>query len=103
MLVFTLKHRNLICNAKKCSETKPRRIQGLSSISFYKSTDFNSRPLILTSKYNFVETPRKFIIAKLSVRKLGASSDIRTEDPSLLIKSFAIVNLRGVHTKLHLT
>ena len=25
-------------------------------------------------KYNFVETPRKFIIAELSVRKLGSSS-----------------------------
>ena len=25
-------------------------------------------------KYNFVETPRKFIIAKLSIRKLGSSS-----------------------------
>ena len=24
-------------------------------------------------KYNFVETPRKFIIAKLSIRKLGSS------------------------------
>ena len=25
-------------------------------------------------KYNFVETPRKFIIAKLSIRKFGSSS-----------------------------
>ena len=25
-------------------------------------------------KYNFVEIPRKFIIAKLSIRKLGSSS-----------------------------
>ena len=25
-------------------------------------------------KYNFVETPRKFIIAELSIRKLGSSS-----------------------------
>ena len=25
-------------------------------------------------KYNFVETPRKFIIAKRSIRKLGSSS-----------------------------
>ena len=25
-------------------------------------------------KYNFVETPRKFITAKLSIRKLGSSS-----------------------------
>ena len=29
-------------------------------------------PVLL--KYNFVETPRKFIIAKLSIRKLGFSS-----------------------------
>ena len=26
------------------------------------------------SKYDFVETPRKFIISKLSIRKLGSSS-----------------------------
>ena len=25
-------------------------------------------------KYNFVETPRKFIMAELSIRKLGSSS-----------------------------
>ena len=37
-------------------------------------------------KYNFVETPCKFII--------------RThEDPGFWIKSFAIINLRGVSTK----
>ena len=30
--------------------------------------------LFYTLKYNFVETPRKFIIAKLSIRKLGSSS-----------------------------
>ena len=40
---------------------------------------------------NFVETPRKFIIAELS---------IRNEDPSLPIESSAIINLRGVSTKL---
>ena len=38
-------------------------------------------------KYNFVETQRKFIIAKLS---------IRDEDPSLRIEGSAIINLRGV-------
>ena len=35
-------------------------------------------------KYNFVETPRQFIIAKPSKRKL------------LRIQSFAMINLRGV-------
>ena len=46
------------------------------------------------SKYNFVATPRKFIISKLIV-----STD---EDPSLRIEIFAIVNLRDVATKLYL-
>ena len=58
---------------------------------------------------SFVETPRKFIIAKLSIRKLGSSSVLiilngiisTDEDPSLRIESFAIINLRGVSTKLN--
>ena len=79
---------------------------------------------------SFVETPRKFIIAELSICKLGSSSVliirlfeftrpsqvrmykkgrvnsnsriIRTdEDPSLRIESSAIINLRGVSTKLN--
>jgi hypothetical protein len=37
----------------------------------------------------FVETPRKFITAKL------ISTD---EDPGLRIESFAVINLRGVST-----
>ena len=41
-------------------------------------------------KYNFVETLCKFFIAKLS-----------DEDPSLRIESFAIINFRGVSTKLY--
>ena len=52
-------------------------------------------------KYNFLETPRKFSIAKLSIRKLGFSSVSTDEDPSLRIESFAIINLRGVSTKLY--
>ena len=57
-----------------------------------------------------METPRKFIIAELSIRKLGSSSvliiiqyDIIStdEDPSLRIESSAIINLRGVSTKLN--
>jgi hypothetical protein len=41
-----------------------------------------------------VETPRKFITAKLSIRK-PESSD---EDLGLRIESFAVINLRGVST-----
>jgi hypothetical protein len=39
----------------------------------------------------FVETPRKFITAKLSIRKPGSSS-------VLIIENFAVINLRGVST-----
>ena len=47
-----------------------------------------------------METPRKSIIAALSIRKLGSSIIISTdEDPSLRIESSAIINLRGVSTK----
>ena len=58
--------------------------------------------------FSFVETPRKFIIAELSIRKLGSSSVLKIiriistdEGPSLRIESFAIINLRGVSTKLN--
>ena len=62
---------------------------------------------------SFVEIPRKFIIAELSIRKLGSSSVLiiltgnntgiisTDEDPSLRIESSAIINLRGVSTKLN--
>ena len=65
---------------------------------------------------SFVETPRTFIIAELSIRKLGSSSVLvilifisannnsiisTDEDPSLRIESSAIINLRGVSTKLN--
>ena len=60
---------------------------------------------------SFVETPRKFIIAELSIRKLGSSSVLiilvlsaiisTDEDPSLRIESSAMINLRGVSTKLN--
>ena len=60
----------------------------------------------------FVETPRKFITAKLSIRKSGSSSVLiicicilllayyisTDEDPGLRIESFAVINLRGVST-----
>ena len=58
-----------------------------------------------------MEKPRKFIIAKLSIRKLGSLSVLiilytcsiisTDEDPSLQIESSAIINLRGVSTKLN--
>ena len=49
--------------------------------------------------------PRKITIAKLSIRKLGSLSYIVSidEDLSLRIESFAIINLRGVSTKLNYT
>ena len=58
-----------------------------------------------------METPRKFIIAELAIRKLGSlsvliiliNSIISTdEDPSLRIESSAVINLRGVSTKLNM-
>ena len=63
----------------------------------------NKKKIYLLS---FVETPRKFIIAELSIRKLGSSSVLiiiisTDEDPSLRIESSAIINLRGVSTKLN--
>jgi hypothetical protein len=48
-----------------------------------------------------VETPRKFITAKLLIRKPGSSSVhiISTdEDPGLRIESFAVINVCGVST-----
>jgi hypothetical protein len=45
-----------------------------------------------------VETPRKFITAKLSIRMPGCTSVLRYVDPGLRIESFAVINLRGVST-----
>ena len=54
-----------------------------------------------------METPRKFITAKLWIRKPGSSSVLiicvshiisTDEDPGLRIQSFAVINLRGVST-----
>jgi hypothetical protein len=57
-----------------------------------------------------VETPRKLITAKLSIRKPGSSSVLiisannsshiisTDENPGLRIESFAVINLRGVST-----
>ena len=49
--------------------------------------------------FSFGETPRKFIIAELSYYCRGTIST--DEDPSLRIESSAIINLRGVSTKLN--
>ena len=68
--------------------------------------------VIFKLKCNFVETPCKFIIAELSIRKHGSSSVLiisssvliiisTDEDLSLRIESSAIINLRGVSTKLY--
>ena len=60
---------------------------------------------------SFVETPRKFIIAELSIRKLGSSSVLiillyiivllALMKIQVRIESSAIINLRGVSTKLN--
>ena len=77
--------------------------QQIKNICYNKSG--YSRQACYKLKYNFVETKRKFIIAELSIRKLGCSSVLiitcTDEDPSLRIESSAIINLRGVSTKLY--
>ena len=53
--------------------------------------------------YNFVETPHKFIITKLSIHELGSLSVLiisSGEGPSLWNKSFSIINLHSVSTKI---
>ena len=50
--------------------------------------------------FSFVETPLKFIIAELSIRKLGSSS-VLIIYKKLYIESSAIINLHGVSTKLN--
>ena len=50
----------------------PQRIKEiLSSLGVHNPTVIETNPTYLLS---FVETPRKFIIAELSIRKLGSSS-----------------------------
>ena len=51
--------------------------------------------------FSFVETPGKSIIAKLCKAFFIISSISTDEDPSLRIESFAMMNLRGVSTKLN--
>ena len=48
--------------------------------------------------FSSVETPRKFIMEGLSMRKLESKLIISTdENPSLRIESSEIINLRGFH------
>ena len=46
---------------------------------------------VVNNKNVFAETPRKFIIAKLSVRMLGSASALIIMHPSLRIKRFAVM------------
>ena len=68
-----------------------------------KNPPWKKRDILLwLHEFSFVVTRRKFIIAKLSIRKLGSSSVLiiaiihsiisTDEDPSLRIESFAILN-----------
>ena len=50
--------------------------------------------------FSFVETPRKFITAELSVGKLGSSSMLM-KIRAYGSKALPIINLRGVSTKLN--
>ena len=57
---------------------------------------------VIKLKYNFVETPRKFIIAKLLTR-LSSNLYLRIiistdEDASLRIESFAIISFHKLYT-----
>ena len=74
------------------------------SISIMMIQILHNNKLIII--FNFVDTPRNFIIAKLSIRKPGSSSVLiksdEDEDPGLRIESFAIIKLRGVSTKLNI-
>ena len=64
--------------------------------------DALNKVMIVLLKYNFVETARKLIIAKLSIRKLGSLSVLIImvkRSMTLQIKSSAIIC--GVSTKLY--
>ena len=78
------------------------------AIVFIEEIGLSSLYVCMAIKYIivlFVETPRKFITAKLSIHKPGSSSVLiichiisTDEDPGLRIESFAVINLRGVST-----
>ena len=92
----------------------------IAELSIRKLVSSSVLIILLLYLLSFVETPRKFIIAELSIRKLGSSSVLiilllviisinninniiisTDEDPSLRIESSAMINLRGVSTKLN--
>ena len=91
---------------KKCKQYK-HIVSGNVSNSCAKQ--HCSRHRIILIIVLFVETPRKFITAKLSIHKPGSSSVLikhystialisTDEDPGLRIESFAVINLRDVST-----
>ena len=100
-------------NHENTSKTKRLRFifQSLTMLfCFYSSTIGFTLSFLYVCMVNtiyllsFVETPRKFIIAELSIRKLGSSSVLiihqssiisTDKNPSLRIESSAIINLRG--------
>ena len=81
-------------------------LESSDSVTIYALSSWYACMVNTIYLFSFVETPRRFIIANLSIRKLESSSCsaniISTdEDPSSRIESFAIINLRGVSTKLN--
>ena len=59
--------RNLLPDRLQISPTTPKKTSASTTVP---PEDLRGKGL----KYNFVETPHKFIIAELSIRKLGSSS-----------------------------
>ena len=81
--------------------TLPRKLQFSIFLSYHLVIEQNSKSnrffeIIRNLLVKIVETPRKFIIAELSIRKLGSSSVLII----LRIECSAIINLRGVSTSL---
>ncbi|CAB4012131.1 NFX1-type zinc finger-containing 1-like, partial [Paramuricea clavata] len=113
-IIFTplLTNSTLLCTNTKTSirkKTLKRRMILLTTINVYNNFyEYNKRETSLQIKFwriykiLFVETPRKFITAKLSIRKPGSSSLLiichTDEDPGLRIESFAVINLCSVST-----
>ena len=88
----------MACNVEKLNVAK---VICSTSIKFFVYVCMAIKYIIVL----FVETPRKFITAKLSIRKPGSSSVLiichiisTDEDPGLRIESFAVIYLRGVST-----
>ena len=70
--------------------------------NFYQIRSLHVCMVNIKLKYNFVGTPLRFTIAKLSIHKLGSSSVlIIMHNTELTDRKFAMINLRGVPTKLY--